>query len=50
MKSSLLKHHQQTKHPETENKPIKIFQRKTELYKKESNCMINVTNMLTGHF
>jgi len=50
MKSSLLKHHQQTKHTETKNKPIKIFQRKTELYKKKSNCMTNFTNILTEHF
>jgi len=37
MKPSLLKRHQQTKHPETENKPIEFFQRKTEFFKKESS-------------
>lgn len=45
MKPLLLKRHQQTKHPETENKPIEIFQRKTELFKKESNCMTHFTNI-----
>jgi len=44
LKPSLLKRHQQTKHPETENKPIEFFQRKTEFFKKESNCMTHFTN------
>jgi len=45
MKPSLLKRHKQTKHPETENKPIEFFQRKTEFFKKESNCMTHFTNI-----
>ncbi|KAK4874944.1 hypothetical protein RN001_014304 [Aquatica leii] len=34
MKPSLLKQHQTTKHPDLVDKPIKFFERKSELYKK----------------
>ncbi|KAL4104409.1 hypothetical protein QTP88_019710 [Uroleucon formosanum] len=44
MKPSLLKRHQLSKHPETENKPIEFFQRKLTAFRKESKCMSSFTN------
>ncbi|VVC44415.1 Hypothetical protein CINCED_3A006652 [Cinara cedri] len=44
MKPSLLKRHQLSKHPETENKPIEFFQRKVTIFRKESKCMSSFTN------
>lgn len=45
IKPSLLKRHQQTKHPKTENKLIEFFQKKNKLFRKESNCMTQFTNI-----
>ncbi|XP_025197550.1 zinc finger BED domain-containing protein 5-like [Melanaphis sacchari] len=44
MKPSLLKRHQLSKHPETENNPIEFFQRKLTAFRKESKCMSSFTN------
>lgn len=45
MKPSLLKRHQTTKHPDLVDKPIEFFQRKSELCKRENQCMAKFVNI-----